>query len=58
MHHIVREKREIDGQLVPLTKEEQKDTLKEAMKVVLDGLHDEDTHIGLYTHIASLLHSY
>ncbi|KAL5511287.1 hypothetical protein ACEPAH_4503 [Sanghuangporus vaninii] len=45
MHHVVRTKREVDGDQVPLSKEEQKKVLQEAMKVVTEGLHDDDTHI-------------
>ncbi|EJD02252.1 uncharacterized protein FOMMEDRAFT_147288 [Fomitiporia mediterranea MF3/22] len=45
MHHVVRQRREINGEQVPLSKEEQKKVLQKAMDVVIEGLHDEDTHI-------------
>lgn len=48
MHHLVREKREIDGQLVTLAKDEQKDILRQAMRVIIRGLEDDDTHIGMF----------
>ncbi|KAL5489948.1 hypothetical protein ACEPAI_4780 [Sanghuangporus weigelae] len=45
MHHVVCTKCEVDGEQVPLSKEEQKKVLQKAMKVVIEGLHDDDTHI-------------
>ena len=48
MHHKARAKRMVDGQLVPLPKDDQEKLLREAMQVCIDGLHDEDTHIGKY----------
>lgn len=46
MHHRARSKHVVDGQLVPLSKEEQEKILRDAMRVCINGLHDEDTHIG------------
>ena len=46
MHHVVRTKHEVNGEQVALSKEEQKKVLRNAMDVVIEGLHDDDTHIG------------
>lgn len=48
MHHLVREKREIDGKQIALAKKEQEEILKRAMKVIIRGLEDEDTHVGAF----------
>ena len=47
MHHLVREKREVDGKQVALEKDEQSRILKQAMQIIVRGLEDEDTHIGM-----------
>ena len=46
MHHKSRAKREVNGELQPISKAEQKKVLERAMQVIIEGLHDEDTHIG------------
>ena len=46
MHHKSRAKREVNGELQPISKVEQKEVLEKAMQVIIEGLHDEDTHIG------------
>lgn len=48
MHHLSRAKQEINGESRPISKEDQNKVLHKAMKVIHDGLRDEDTHIGLF----------
>ncbi|KAH8117012.1 VRR-NUC domain-containing protein [Phellopilus nigrolimitatus] len=45
MHHLPRLKREVNGELLSPSKDEQKKFLEEAMDIVIRGLHDDDTHI-------------
>ena len=53
-HHLVREKREVDGQLIALAKDEQKAILEQAIKIIIRGLEDEDMHIGMSTNLSEV----
>lgn len=49
MHHFARAKQEVDGEIRQLSKSEQNEVLKKAMEIVIRGLHDDDTHIGIFS---------